>query len=98
MLKRLIKILTNKPTEIKKPVFTKYFERENQQIKDLQELLKKSDGDSKKFIEQDLKKLKYGQIGENNVYYELKNSFIPMICLHNIRLKYKEESCLLCGA
>lgn len=90
MLKRLIKILTNKPTEIKKPVFTKYFERENQQIKDLQELLKKSDGDSKKFIEQDLKKLKYGQIGENNVYYELKNSFIPMICLHNIRLKYKE--------
>ena len=41
MLKRLIKILTNKPTEIQKPVFTKYFERENQQIKDLQELLKK---------------------------------------------------------
>ena len=36
-----------------------------------------------------VKNLKYGQIGENNVYYELKNSFIPMICLHDIRLKYR---------
>ncbi len=89
MLSRLIKLLTNKPTKIEKPLFTKSFSKENQQIKDLEELLKTCDYSSSKFIEQDIKKLKYGQIGENNVYYELKNSFIPMICLHDIRLKYR---------
>ena len=89
MLKRVIKILTNKPTKIDRPVFTKYFEKENKQIKDLEQLLKISNDASKKIIEQDIKKLRYGHIGENNVYYELKNSFIPMICLHNVRLKYK---------
>ena len=40
MLKRVIKILTNKPTKIDRPVFTKYFEKENKQIKDLEQLLK----------------------------------------------------------
>ena len=89
MIKRVIKILTNKPTKIDRPVFTKYFEKENKQIKDLEQLLKISNDASKKIIEQDIKKLRYGHIGENNVYYELKNSFIPMICLHNVRLKYK---------
>ena len=74
MLKRVIKILTNKPTKIDRLVFTKYFEKENKQIKDLEQLLKISNDASKKIIEQDIKKLRYGHIGENNVYYELKNS------------------------
>ncbi|NQX66676.1 NERD domain-containing protein [Paenibacillus alba] len=26
--------------------------------------------------------------GENNVYFELKNSFLPIICLHDIRIEY----------
>lgn len=89
MLNRVIKLLTNKPTEIENPVFLKHFNKENNQIKELEELLKTCNETSKKFIEQDIKKLKYGQIGENNVYYELKNSFIPMICMHDIRLKYR---------
>ena len=28
--------------------------------------------------------------GEQNVYYELKNSFIPMLCFHDIRLEYND--------
>ncbi len=89
MLNRAIKLLMNKPTEIKNPVFLKHFNKENSQIKDLEELLKTCDETSRKYIEQDIKKLKYGQIGENNVYYELINSFIPMICMHDLRLKYR---------
>ncbi|WP_312876240.1 NERD domain-containing protein [Paenibacillus alginolyticus] len=26
--------------------------------------------------------------GENNVYFELKNSFLPILCLHDVRLEY----------
>lgn len=89
MLNRLVKVITNKPTEIEKPVFVKHFNNENKQIQELEELLKTCDEKSKKFIEQDIKKLKYGQVGENNVYYELKNSYIPMICIHDLRLKYR---------
>ena len=89
MISRLVKVITNKPTQIERPVFLKHFKKENKQIKELEELLKTCNENSRKFIEQDIKNLKYGQIGENNVYYELKNSFIPMICLHDIRLKYR---------
>lgn len=90
MFKRVIKVLTNNPTEIKGPVFTKDFSGDDKQIEHLEDLFKKSDEKSKSFIENDIKKLKYGLIGENNIYYELKNSFIPMICLHNLRIEYKD--------
>lgn len=91
MLNRFIKTITNKPTEIKGPLFLKSFNKENEQIKELEELLNICNEECKKFIEQDIKKLKYGQIGENNVYYELKNSFIPMICMHDLRLNYRDS-------
>lgn len=42
---------------------------------------------SKSLIENDIKRLKYGLVGENNIYYELKNSFMPMVCLHYIRIE-----------
>lgn len=34
--------------------------------------------------------LKYGINGENNVYYELKNSFLPILCLHDVRIEYED--------
>lgn len=34
--------------------------------------------------------LKQGLAGENNVYYELKNSFLPMLCLHDIRVQHED--------
>lgn len=89
MLNRLKRFLTNKPTDIGGPVFIKEYNRDNKQIRELEDLLKKCNDNSKKLIEIDIKKLKYGQIGENNVYYELKNSFVPMVCLHDLRIEYK---------
>lgn len=69
------------------PIFVKEFEAESQQFKDLIELSQKVLSKKKDFIEKDIRFLKQGLAGEQNVYYELKNSFIPMLCLHDIRLE-----------
>lgn len=89
MFKKIYRILFNHPTDIEGPVFIKPYSHTNKQISDLEILLKDCDDKSRKHIESDIKKLRYGQIGENNIYHELKNSFIPMICLYNLRIKYK---------
>lgn len=82
--------LMNGKKEITEPIFLKEFEKENDQLKDLIELSKKVDLSKKELIEKDILYLKHGLNGENNVYYELKNSFIPMLCLHDIRLEYND--------
>lgn len=88
MLNRFIKVVTNKPTNITKPVFTKEFTKNNKQLEELENLLDSANQNSKSLIENDIKRLKYGLVGENNIYYELKNSFMPMVCLHDIRIEY----------
>ena len=72
--------------DIKKTMFYKEFSEDNTQLNDLIELSSKVKSDKKKLIDRDIVLLKYGISGEKNVYYELKNSFIPMICLHDIRI------------
>ncbi|WP_280771830.1 NERD domain-containing protein [Salipaludibacillus daqingensis] len=37
-----------------------------------------------------MKLFKIGLIGESNVNYELKNSMLPMICLHDVRLQVED--------
>ncbi|HBX22178.1 MAG TPA: aldolase [Desulfotomaculum sp.] len=75
--------------KIKSPIFIKDFTQENQQLKDLIALNEKlTDGPKKEWIERDIIYLKEGLKGEENVYYELKNSFLPILCLHDIRLEY----------
>lgn len=69
------------------PIFVKKFEVENQQLTNLIELSQKVLSKRKDLIEKDIRFLKQGLNGEQNVYYELKNSFIPMLCLHDIRLE-----------
>lgn len=70
------------------PTFLKDFSKDNKQLKDLEKLYSKlKDGDKKNSIGRDIRALKQGLNGENNVYYELKASGIPMYCLHDIRLE-----------
>ena len=88
--KALDKLIHRKRT-ITSPIFIKDFVKENQQLKDLIELAYTVNSNKKKLIDKDIKLLKYGMDGEQNVYYELKNSFIPMLCLHDIRLEYKDH-------
>ncbi|WP_394234132.1 HRDC domain-containing protein [Niallia oryzisoli] len=76
---------------ITSPIFMKEFEKENKQLHDLKELLHTVESNKRKLIERDIAFLKYGLEGEQNLYYELKNSFIPMLCLHDIRLEYRDH-------
>lgn len=73
--------------EIKAPIFYKEFSEENRQLIDLIELKEKVKSEKIEYIERDIELLKTGIQGEKNVYFELKNSFIPMICLHDVRIQ-----------
>lgn len=78
---------------IQSPTFQKDFSRENAQLEALENLLSKVvDGEKRDHIERDIRFLKYGIEGENNVYFELKHSFLPIVCLHDIRIPYEGGS------
>lgn len=74
--------------DIKSPIFLKEFSDESNQINQLENLKSKiEDKNTINLISKDVNSLKEGLLGEQNVYYELKNSYIPMLCLHNIRIE-----------
>lgn len=78
---------------IKDTLFLKDFNKENPNLKKLEDILKTiSDTKTKKLIEKDISLIKWGLEGENNVYFELKNSLLPMICLHDIRIQIGDLS------
>lgn len=72
-----------------KSIFMKDFSEEGAHIEGLENLLKVVTDDKKRsLIQRDIAYLKKGLNGEKNTYYELKNSFLPIVCLHDIRLDY----------
>ena len=78
-------------SSVKGPEFIKEFTTDNKQLEDLKELSSKvKNNDKKKYIDKDIAILKYGIDGEKNTDYELKNSFIPMLILHDIRLESED--------
>lgn len=86
----LNKLFGQKKT-IQSPTFVKDFSKDNLQLNALNKLLSKVvDGEKKDNIERDIKFLKYGLDGENNVYFELRNSFLPILCLHDVRVAYED--------
>ncbi|HEY8889652.1 MAG TPA: NERD domain-containing protein [Clostridium sp.] len=89
-LENAISAIINSKKTVTKPIFIKKFTRDNEQLKDLIELSNKVVSGKKRLIDRDIMLLKYGLDGENNVSYELQNSFIPMLCLHDIRLQFED--------
>lgn len=89
-LENALSTLINGKKTVTKPIFIKEFNRDNEQLKDLMVLSSGVISSKKELIDRDIAFLKYGLDGENNVSYELKNSFIPMLCLHDIRLQYED--------
>ncbi|MDD3225218.1 MAG: nuclease-related domain-containing protein [Clostridium sp.] len=85
----LKEVITNKPSTLKEPTFIKKTSQANNQLKDLQELLNVAPKELHKQIEKDIKLLSSGIIGEENIAYELKNSHMPILILHDLYLKYK---------
>lgn len=81
--------LLNKRT-LTNTVFLKEFENDNKQLQDLNDLLEKVNGDKKNLINRDIFFIKQALYGENNVYNELKNSFIPMLAIHDIKLEFND--------
>ena len=86
----LKKVITNnKESTLKEPQFVKEFSSENKNILKLQELLEEvSDEETANNIKNNINRLYYGVMGEKNVAYELKNSHMPILVLHNLYLEF----------
>lgn len=59
------------------------------QLERLQQLYATAPDRVKPQIERDMKLLAYGIAGEENVAFELNNSYLPIIVLHNLRLEHE---------
>lgn len=75
--------------KLKGPVFLKETSDAGEQIIKLKELLSVVSENEKKQLEQDIKLLNYGIVGENQVAFELKNSFMPMYILHDLYFEFE---------
>lgn len=81
-------VITGKKA-IKGPIFLKETSDANDQLEKLNHLLVIAPSNVKAQIEQDIKLLSYGIAGEKAVAFELKNSFYPMIVLHDLYFEYQ---------
>ena len=69
------------------PVFCKETSDTGIFISKMQMLMERTDGEIRKKIEKQINMARYGEIGENNIAYELKNSGMDMYILHDIYLE-----------
>lgn len=75
--------------KLKEPVFYKEASDARAQLEQLKEFLKVAPDELEQQVEQDIKLLSYGISGEENVAFELMNSFMPLIILHDLHIEYK---------
>ncbi|WP_169911132.1 HRDC domain-containing protein [Evansella clarkii] len=86
-MKDFFQVMSDK-REITSPVFTKPFTDRPAHIKQLESLLKETDPNINRVLaETHLNLFRIGHIGESNVYFELNNSMLPLLCLHDVRLE-----------
>jgi hypothetical protein len=81
--------ITGRPINITEPTFIRDECSAQAQVDRLKELIKTAPPTIAKQITQDIKMLSYGIDGENNVAYELKHSFMPILILRDLYLEYK---------
>ena len=72
--------------KIREPIFLKEDSSAETQLQQLNDLLKTADSKTAEKIKADIKLIEAGMYGEKNIIYELKNSHIPMIVLHDLYL------------
>jgi hypothetical protein len=77
-------------TRTKEPVFLKEDSNAQIQLEKLRALEPFLTLEGKKMLFQDIKYLEYGIIGEKNIIFELKNSHMPLVVLHDIYLEYQD--------
>lgn len=82
-------MVTQKPVGLKKPDFYKADSDSKKQLERLQQLSATAPDRVKPQIERDMKLLAYGIAGEESVAFELNNSYLPIIVLHDLRLEHE---------
>ena len=82
-------LVTQKPVGLKKPDFYKADSDAKKQLERLQLLHATAPDRVKPQIERDMKLLAYGIAGEESVAFELNNSYLPIIVLHDLRLEHE---------
>lgn len=82
-------LVTQKPVGLKKPHFYKADSDSKKQLERLQQLYATAPDRVKPQIERDMKLLAYGIAGEESVAFELNNSYLPIIVLHDLRLEHE---------
>lgn len=74
--------------KLKGPVFYKEDSFADQQLNELEELMKTASGEVAEAIEREIQLVKAGIAGEKQVRFELENSHIPMYILHDLYLEF----------
>lgn len=82
-------LVTQKPVGLKKPDFYKADSDSKKQLQRLQQLYATAPDRVKPQMERDMKLLAYGIAGEDSVAFELNNSYLPIIVLHDLRLEHE---------
>lgn len=82
-------LVTQRPVGLKKPDFYKADSDAKKQLERLQQLHATAPDRVKPQIERDMKLLAYGIAGEESVAFELNNSYLPIIVLHDLRLEHE---------
>jgi hypothetical protein len=72
---------------LKEPVFLKESSNADEQLEKLNALEPLLNTEGQTIIRQDIKYLEYGNAGEKNIAFELKNSHMPMYILHDLYLE-----------
>ena len=72
--------------KLKEPVFAKESEGAEKQLEQLNALLESAPKEAASAIERDIKLIEYGIQGEKNISFELKNSHMPLLILHDLYL------------
>lgn len=74
------------------PIFLKEESDTTQYINRLKELQDKATGKVKDDIAREINLANYGEIGEKNIAFELKNSGMPMYIIHDLHLEFEDLS------
>ncbi len=74
------------------PIFLKEDSDTSRHIARLKELHEQATGKLKDDIARELTLVSYGEVGEKNIAFELKNSGMPMVIIHDLRLEFEELS------
>jgi len=91
MNKSIAKFIMNIGNRIEGPTFIKDYEDSKELINELKSIADSIKEEAvQEQIKMDIVYIRAGDKGEKNVYYELKNSFIPMLILHNVVIQYDD--------